>query len=169
LAAFAAGAVLLLAAPGAGAPGQGSSAAAPASAALPEGAKQFDFWIGTWSTGGSGVDKVKRFGKGVAILEKYNSGSLAGWSVNVYDVESDTWTQTWQTNTGNYFQVRGRKRGDDIVLEGEITSPRDGKRKLLRLTFAEITRDSFKQLYDESEDGGETWTRVSTVPFTRMR
>jgi hypothetical protein len=136
-------------------------------AALPEEMSQFDFWLGTWSIG-TAVDKVKRVGKGVAILETYTSGDTEGYSINTFDVTTKTWTQTWVTNKGTYFQLTGKKVGNDIVLVGEAPAPGGGKR-LLRLTFANITRDSFQQRYESSTDGGQTWGGLNVVPFTRIK
>ena len=135
---------------------------------LPDEASQFDFWIGKWSVGGA-TDTVKRYGSGVAILEKYSPGAGFGYSVNVFDATDKTWTQTWIGPNGNYFQVTGSKQGDDIVLVGPFRSPADGKVKTLRLTFAHITKNSFDQVYETSEDGGVTWVPLSTVPFVRIK
>ena len=136
---------------------------------LPAEASEFDFWIGTWRVGPTATDKVKRFGKGVAILETYKAGPNSGWSVNVFDAETRTWTQTWYTNTGTYFQVTGKKVGNDIVLVGKTKHPQTGAVGLLRLSFVNITRNSFEQKYEISADNGETWTFLSTVPFTRIK
>ena len=136
---------------------------------LPKEASEFDFWIGTWRVGTSAVDKVKRFGKGVAILETYTSGANKGWSVNTFDVTTRTWTQTWYTSNGTYFQVTGKKEGDKIVLVGKTKNPQNGAVGLLRLSFVNIARDSFDQQYDLSTDGGKTWTSMSTVPFRRIK
>ena len=147
---------------------------APAAAAqgLPREASEFDFWIGTWRVGagpGAATDKVKRFGRGVAILEIYKAGANGGWSVNVFDATTKTWTQTWHTNNGTYFQVTGKKVGDDIVLVGETRHPQTGAVGLLRLSFINISRDYFEQKYEISTDNGATWGQPSIVPFTRIK
>jgi hypothetical protein len=146
---------------------------APAAAAqgLPREASEFDFWIGTWRVGaGPGAtDKVKRFGQGVAILETYKAGANGGWSVNVFDEATRTWTQTWYTNTGVYFQVTGKKQGDDIVLVGEFDNPQTPATELLRLSFINISRNYFEQKYETSTDNGVTWGQPSIVPFTRIK
>ena len=136
---------------------------------LPEEASDFDFWIGTWRVGSSATDKVKRFGKGVAILETYTNGANKGWSVNTFDVTTKMWTQTWHTNTGTYFQVTGKKDGNKIVLVGKTKNPQNGAVGLLRLSFVNITESSFDQQYDLSTDDGKTWSPLSTVPFRRMQ
>jgi hypothetical protein len=143
---------------------------AQAQASIPEEAKQFDFWLGTWNVGSGGfggVDKVKRLGKGVAIYEKYTAPGGGGWSINVYDTRTQTWTQTWYAPGGSYFQVTGKKQGNDIVLVGEWGPPDD--RRLLRLSYIEITKDSFTQLYEESRNGGQAWVETNRIPFTRAK
>jgi hypothetical protein len=136
---------------------------------LPPEASEFDFWIGTWQVNGGGVDKVKRFGKGVAILETWKGLGGGGWSVNVFDVATRTWTQTWQTNTGQYLQVTGKKQGDAIVLVGKTRNPQTGAVDLLRLSFVNITRNRFEQRYEVSADDGATWQRGATQVFTRVQ
>jgi hypothetical protein len=136
---------------------------------LPEEASEFDFWIGSWTVNGGGLDKVKRFGKGVAILETFKAPGGGGWSVNVFDATTRTWTQTWQTITGQYFQVTGKKEGDKIVLVGKIKNPQTGAIDLLRLSFVNISRNSFQQKYEMSSDNGVTWRNTSTVQFTRIQ
>lgn len=129
---------------------------------LPDESNQFDFWLGTWVAGG-GTDKVKRIGDGVAILEKWDAGATKGWSINVFDPKTGTWTQTWHTTTGVYSQYTGKKEGDRIVLIGGTGN------QLQRLSFVDITRNSFTQLYENSSDGGQTWTVTGRVPFVRVK
>jgi hypothetical protein len=136
---------------------------------LPDGSSDFDFWIGTWRIGPIATDKVKRFGKGVAILETYKAGANSGWSVNVFDATTKTWTQTWYTNTGTYFQVTGKKEGNRIVLVGKVKNPQTGAEELLRLSFVNISANFFEQKYERSTDNGVTWTLQTTVPFTRVQ
>jgi hypothetical protein len=136
---------------------------------LPEEATHFDFWIGTWQVGPTAIDKVKRFGKGVAILETYTNGANKGWSVNTFDLKTKTWTQTWYLTAGGFFQLTGKKEGNRIVLVGETTHPQTGEVALMRLSFINITPDSFDQLYEASTDGGKTWKTTSTVPFRRIK
>jgi hypothetical protein len=132
---------------------------------LPEESDQLNFWIGTWRVGsvGTATDKVKKLGDGIAILEKYEFGGTKGWSINVFDSTTGTWTQTWHTTAGVYIQFTGKKEGDRIVLVAGTGN------ELLRLSFIEITRDSFTQLYESSHDGGQTWVNPNRVPFVRMK
>lgn len=143
---------------------------APADAGrLPPETSQFDFFVGNWNVGRAGKDKIKRFGGGVAVTEKYSEPNYTGSSVTVYDVATGMWTQTWLDGNGGYFQLTGKKEGDDMVLVGNFKDPRDGKVKLLRLSFVDITKNSFSQKYDTSEDGGATWQAMNTVPFVRAQ
>ena len=141
--------------------------AVPQAVGIPEQAGEFDFWIGTWSAPG-GTDKVKRFGKGVAVLETWSGGGGPGWSVNVYDKATGTWTQTWFHSSGTFTQFKGKKEGDRIVLVAETQTP-TGEPSLMRLSFIEITKKSFTQLYEHSTDGGATWVELNRLPFTRIK
>ena len=141
---------------------------AAAAQGLPDEAHDFDFWIGTWQIGPGATDKVKRFGKGIAILETFKSGNGAGYSVNVFDATTKTWTQTWQLNGGNYVQYTGKKEGNRIVLVGKVKNPQNGNEDLMRLSFVNISENFFEQKYERSTDGGATWQLLNTVPFRRI-
>jgi hypothetical protein len=134
--------------------------------ALPPEAREFDFWVGTWdlgTNGNQGHDVVKRVGAGVGILEKFTAPGVQGWSITVYDPRSETWTQTWHTTKGSYIQFTGKKEGDQIVL----VSIKDDTH--LRLSFVDIKKDSFAQVYAVSHDGGKTWQQLNRIPFIRVK
>jgi hypothetical protein len=135
---------------------------------LPEETSELDFWIGSWTVNGGGVDKVKRFGDGIAILETYTSNGVKGWSVNTYDKKTGTWTQTWHIGT-IFSQFTGRKVGDEIILVTDAVDPSDGVLKPLRLKFSNIKKNSFDQVYEKSNDGGVTWIETSRNTFVRIR
>jgi hypothetical protein len=137
-------------------------------------ADDFDFFVGRWTLTDpqgrpQGTDVVKRYRNDVAIMEKYNPPSgPQGASANVFDFETGLWTQTYRQDTF-LLQVTGGMVGDEMVLEGPFTDPSDGRRKLARLIFRNITNRSFEQAIDVSTDGGATWTTLGVTIWQRMR
>jgi len=134
----------------------------------------FDFWIGRWSltddTGRNvGTDVVKRFKNNVAITEKYNPppGGLPGASVNVLNLSTGEWTQTYSETGTSFLQVTGTFDGTKMVMLGAFDN--GGVRTMSRLTFENITRNKFDQKGEQSTDNGQTWTLQYLIHWTRMR
>jgi hypothetical protein len=134
--------------------------------------EQFAFWVGKWNIqqeGAPGIatDTIKRLGNGIALLEKYRApDGSTGTSVTVYDVATGLWTQTWSDSGGGYIQVTGGPEGDRVVLTGTSIGP-DGSRVMSRLIFEKITRRTFDQIGQFSNDGGATWQVGYVTHWTR--
>jgi hypothetical protein len=149
-----------------------STPAANAQGDVPADFEQFAFWVGKWSIqqeGAPGIatDTVKRLGNGIALLEKYRApDGSTGTSVTVYDVAAGTWTQTWSDSGGGYIQVTGGPDGDRVVLTGTSIAP-NGSRTMTRLVFEKITRRTFDQIGQFSNDGGATWQVAYVTHWTR--
>jgi hypothetical protein len=76
-----------------------------------------------------------------------------GTTLRIYDPGLDAWHILWSDPLRQvYTRQIGRKRGDDIVQEGQddAGTPR-------RWSFTEITPNSFHWLGERSLDGGTTW------------
>ena len=129
--------------------------------ALPPGVRQFDFYIGRWTIqqvgGGTATDDVETLAGGVVLLETSEAQNFFAASVSVFNLKTGLWTQTYNDTTGLYVQLTGGLRDDRMVLEGEFTDPIDGRRKLARLTYFNITAQAFDQTFEISQDGGQSW------------
>ncbi len=76
-----------------------------------------------------------------------------GTTLRVYDPRIDAWQIQWTDPVSQtYFTMIGRKEGDGIVQLGKAP---DGS--LIRWSFSEITRDSFRWRGEFSSDGGASW------------
>jgi hypothetical protein len=129
--------------------------------ALPPEVRQFDFYIGRWSIqqvgGGTATDDVQTFAGGLALLETSEAQNFFAASVSVLNLKTGLWTQTYNDTTDLYVQLTGGMRQDRMVLEGEFTDPIDGRKKLARLTYFNITAQAFDQTFEISQDGGQSW------------
>ena len=61
-------------------------------------------------------------------------------------------------------RIFGGQKGNDIVLESPDGDSRPGKR---RETYYNIESDSFDYKWEESQDGGKTWTVYWKVKYRR--
>lgn len=134
-------------------------------AATPCGAdehRQFDFWLGEWEVRNPAGNLVGRNTitsrlDGCALHEHWRgaSGSV-GESVNAYDRRTGTWHQTWVSAAGMVLRLEGTWRDGSMILEGQLIE--DGAYQLQRVTWTPASDGSVRQVWEQSEDGGASWT-----------
>jgi tetratricopeptide (TPR) repeat protein len=133
--------------------------------------RQFDFWLGTWDVESPqgqplGTNTVERNLDGCLLTERWESvtGSL-GLSINYYDRETGTWTQTYRDNAGNvsaWPDLSGGLRAGAMVLEN-----RDDPESWTRWTWTPQPDGRVRQMAETSSDQGETWTVVWDSYYVR--
>jgi len=171
---------------------QHGGGAAPASAAVPAEAGQFDFLVGQWElevtpkVGGlaamiHGTPKLvgswkawKAFdGYGVddelRILDASGNPRALNHSQRIYDSKTQAWLisglDVYRTRFGS---ASAKWKDGEMRQEGSGQSP-EGKPVLTRTRFYEITPERFKMRQDRSADNGATWEEgVLTVTATRV-
>jgi hypothetical protein len=132
---------------------------------------ELDFWLGSWHARweeGEGTNSITREFDGRVVFERFEgrpSMELTGFSVSVFDAEADLWRQTWVDDNGNYFALTGGSVGDTFVLQ--MSTVRGGVPIELRMVFCEIAADSFRWLWERSQDGGVTWDPAWEIAYTR--
>lgn len=127
--------------------------------------RQFDFWVGDWEVRNAdgellGHNEIKPIGNGCGLLENWRgAGGGEGMSINAYDPVIGNWTQRW-VGVGVMLWLHGGLDGDNMVLTS-ITK-RDTPRgpALDRISWAPLDDGRVQQMWDMSNDDGETWTRV---------
>ena len=140
--------------------------AAPAATKKPcEASEQraFDFWIGDWSVTNPkgtivGTNVISRAHKGCALIERWTSArGGTGSSTNYWDREKKKWVQLWVDGTGGVIHLEGNLVGAAMVLDGSYVEA-SGKRSRLRGTWTPNEDGSVRQLFEQSADGGKTWS-----------
>lgn len=127
------------------------------------GARQFDFWIGQWDVFNpqgrkDGTSVIERFAGGCGILENWTSAlGSGGKSINFYDPQASKWFQYWMGADGNPQRYAGVYRDGAIRYEGEPYT-QNGKKIITRLTFFNIDANTVRQLSEQSDDDGKTWS-----------
>ena len=87
-----------------------------------------------------------------------------GTTLRVYDPRIDAWQIQWTDPvTQTYLSMIGRKEGDDIVQLGK-----NPEGNLIRWSFSQITRDSFRWRGEVSSDNGASW-RLAVEFFARRK
>lgn len=128
--------------------------------------REFDFWVGEWvvfrtGTGDTlGFSKIDTIVHGFAIQETYQSAKskYSGTSINKYNPVTGQWEQYYVDNTGLTLHLKGRKKGNSMVLENQLET--DDGTLGNRITWAEQKDGSVQQIWEQSSDNGESWNKI---------
>ncbi len=144
----------------------------PKPCSLPE-HRQFDFWIGEWDVTVSGkqagTNSIQPILGNCVLLENWaGNGGVSGKSFNIYDSAKGKWQQTWVDSGGNVLELYGGFNNGAMQLAGE-TAGKDGKKTLQRITWHPIDNDRVRQHWEQSQDGGKTWSTAFDGLYTRKK
>ena len=138
----------------------------------PEEGRQFDFWIGEWEVTAdgkaAGTNLIVPLLDGRALRETWRgAGGYNGTSTNIYDATTRTWKQFWVDNSGLVLLLEGEVVDGKMVLEGRRIG-RDGRPVVDRITWAPNEDGTVRQLWETSQDEGETWEVGFDGLYTRV-
>lgn len=136
--------------------------------------RQFDFWVGEWDVTTpagqtAGRNRITRILDGCVLLEEWTGAAGGtGRSFNMYDRTEQKWHQTWVSSNGTLLKLDGEFRDGRMMLEGATKRP-DGSTALQRITWSLIdgSPDRIRQFWEQSTDGGKTWTVAFDGTYTR--
>ena len=123
--------------------------------------RQFDFWVGDWQVFTpqgqlAGTNRIERVTDGCIILENWMAaGGGSGKSFNYYDRNDGKWHQLWIGSTGGVIHFVGEFK--DGAMRYTTTTTTNGAKVLGRMTFFP-QGDKVRQLWEQSNDEGKTWT-----------
>lgn len=139
---------------------------------------QFDFWVGQWdvtpwqgATPGqpAGFNDVHPILEHCIVFENWKSGSGGeGKSFNYYDVNLNKWRQIWMDDSGNPLDYTGEFRDGAMRFTG-WNFDAQGRRLEQKLTFTRIDDNTVRQTFEQSPDGGKTWTVTFDGRYVRRR
>lgn len=149
----------------------GQASAAPSPCA--EGPfREFDFWVGEWDVRDAagktaGVNVITNEQAGCVIVERWKSAQGGtGQSLNYYDPAVKRWKQLW-VGLGILLHMEGGYRDGSMRLEGPLQYLGQNRVTTLRGTWTLLPDGRVRQLFEESEDGGKTWTAWFDGYYTR--
>lgn len=138
-------------------------------------ARQFDFWLGTWSltwgeggNAGTGRNVITEELGQCMVEENFSSdGSepFVGRSVSVYDKKTGQWKQTWTDNRGGYLDFTGGWQDGKMILSRAVVT--DSVQYLQRMVWSDITPKALEWNWEQSDDGGDTWQVLWNIHFRR--
>jgi tetratricopeptide (TPR) repeat protein len=135
--------------------------------------KRFDFWAGEWEVfqGGqhAGANSVQRILDSCVLFENWTSDQgPPGKSFNFYDSTTHKWQQTWVDSTGSVLNLFGEFSDKALRYTGQTLDAK-GNKTLHKLTFFNLGPDRVRQLWEQSNDDGKTWTTVWDGLYVRKK
>jgi hypothetical protein len=143
-------------------------------------AHEFDFWIGQWDVTqfgappiphgpGTGTNEVHPMLEGCVLLENWTgAGGNSGKSFNWFDTNINKWRQAWMSDGGGPLDYVGEYRDGAMRFEGWSLGP-NGSHVLQKLTFFNMSRDTVRQLFEQSVDSGKTWQSTFDGRYVRRK
>lgn len=127
-------------------------------------ARQFDFWSGSWQVSAKGKvvghNTISKIHGGCTLLEEYTTPKgYEGKSFNYYDETDGNWHQIWVDNSGTRLHLKGGYSEGRMVMSGDRVRG-DGKTVTDRITWHNNADGTVRQVWDVSEDQGQTWKTV---------
>ena len=140
------------------------------------GYNQFDFWVGTWivtlpNGRTAGTNRITKEMGGCVLHERWSgAGGVIGESFSTYVPASRSWHQTWVDNSGTLILLDGEAVGDTIRLRSADSDPTGVEtRQEVQWYPLDARRDTVRQLWRISRDGGNTWIVVFDGRYARQR
>jgi hypothetical protein len=136
--------------------------------------RQFDFWLGDWNVKNAagkdvGTNHLVSLHGGCAMQESWASPSgVTGSSLSGWDSSRKQWHQTWMDNGGNVLQLDGALADGKMVLAGDTNDPRTGSTTRNRVTWIPLADGRVRQWWEQSADGGKTWTTAFDGYYSRQ-
>jgi hypothetical protein len=129
----------------------------------PPEARQFDFWIGEWEVflpdgKKAGENRIEKVANDWGLLENWNGGGgYSGKSLNTWISERKRWQQFW-VGSGDALELSGGlNAAGEMVLEGRSIGA-GAKETRERITWTPNADGTVRQHWQQSSDGGATWT-----------
>ncbi len=125
--------------------------------------RAFDFWVGDWEVFLAdgrrvGENRISVREGGCLLLEEWKGAAGGtGTSMSYYDPMSRRWVQLWM-GAGSLIRISGAMVDGSMSLVGEIIDVRSHRSLPFRGTWTPVKDGRVRQFFEQSEDGGESWT-----------
>ncbi|HSE39653.1 MAG TPA: hypothetical protein VLH08_02725 [Acidobacteriota bacterium] len=125
--------------------------------------RALDFWLGDWDVymGNQkvGTNKIEPILNSCAVIENWKDATGAeGKSFFYFDLVDKVWKQVWVTDQG-YMKEKVQQKSPvigEVTFQGEVLN-RQGKKILDRTSLVKES-NGVRQIIEQSEDAGKTWT-----------
>ncbi len=132
--------------------------------------EQLNFWVGTWRAewdGGMGTNTIVKSHNDCIVNENFQSPTLNGISISMYDSITNQWRQTWMDDQGGFYDFYGKKDGDDYIFHTLPT--KDQPLIYQRMLFTNIEKNHFNWLWQKTSDNGKSWEEIWQINYSRIK
>ena len=136
--------------------------------------RAFDFWIGDWVVHGpagalAGTNTIRSAERGCVLIENWTSVTGGtGMSINYLDKSTGEWVQVWHAEGGSQIHIRGGVTEEGMQLVGQIHNVSTNTTAPFRGLWTPLEDGRVRQYFEQSSDGGETWTPWFEGFYTRQ-
>lgn len=137
--------------------------------------RAFDFWIGDWdvhNAGGglAGTNTIEADQRGCVLIENWQSaGGGTGMSINYLDKATGEWVQVWNAEGGSQINIRGGMTDEGMLLVGTLHDVASGTTTPFRGLWTRLDDGRIRQFFEQSTDGGATWSPWFEGFYTRKK
>lgn len=124
---------------------------------------EFDFWVGSWNVTNkkgdlAGTSVIEKIQDNCIISENWKSakGTYTGMSSNFYNTKTDEWEQMWLDNQGGSLHLKGKRVGNQMILQTDEVLNKEGKTFVNRITWTANDDGTVSQLWEMITDGDIT-------------
>lgn len=97
------------------------------------------------------------------------SGGDVGINLRIYNPETEKWRMVWTTATQSFFdEFEAEYKDGEIVMQGERRARKAFPAHTGRITFHDITPDSFAWRYEAGSPAKDQWVEVSRIQCRRI-
>jgi hypothetical protein len=134
-----------------------------------------DFWLGRWNVSdderpshASSVVSLE-LGKCLIVEHWTDPAGHRGENLFGYNRDANTWSGMFADNRGRiHIFVHGTVAAGKAELDGQSRGPH-GEATLDRVTIVRMTSNDVEQRWQQSADGGTTWTTVFQGKYSRAK
>jgi hypothetical protein len=103
------------------------------------------------------------------VLTEHWTGASGGtgMSINYLDMIDTRWVQVWNSANGSQINIRGGLTDEGMAMEGTIHYVGNGTTAPFRALWTPLPDGRVRQYFEQSNDGGETWTPWFEGFYTR--
>lgn len=137
--------------------------------------RALDFWLGRWNvTDGEQPSHASsvvslELGKCLIVERWGDATGHRGENVFGYNLDAKTWSGMFADNDGRiHLFVHGTVTAGKAQLSGPSRGPH-GEATLDRITIVRMTANDLEQTWQQSTDGGTTWTTVFKGRYSRAK
>lgn len=123
---------------------------------------EFDFWVGSWNVSTpngkpAGTNTIVKDQDNCLLRENWISatGGYTGTSINFYNGQTKQWEQLWIDNQGGSLHLKGKRVGNQMILESDELTNKEGKRFMHRITWTANDDGSVRQYWQTITNGKE--------------